>query len=99
MAKQCYWCKFNDVDYEWDDDVGDERPIYSCQKDRPEFSDDNADCDAFKKYRPRKRREQSSKCDGCASVDVCGCIESTEIGDTIRHYIAPAGAVCTRDKK
>lgn len=71
-------------------------PSKSLCKNGSEISENNADCDAFKKYRPRKRREQSSKCDGCSNVNVCGCIESTEIGDTTRHYIAPANAVCMK---
>ena len=99
MARQCYECKFCDIDYDWDEEFGDEYEILSCSENRPEVSDYSADCDFFKNRRTRKRKEQSNKCDDCPNVEVCGCIESTELGDTKRHYIAPADAVCMRDKK
>ena len=53
MAKQCDDCKFYDTDYEWDEDMEDEYPIFACLKKRNELHDDNADCPCFKKYSQR----------------------------------------------
>lgn len=84
------------MDYIRDEEAEDEYENPSCSMHRPEFFDCDADCGFFKKYRTRKRKEQSSKCDGCPNVEVCGCIESTETGDMFRHYIAPMGVVCMK---
>ena len=99
MAKNCKECKFYDSDYEWDEEVEDEIKVNSCEKNREEFDDENADCECFKKFRQRKYVEKDTKCDNCEFSSYCQLIECTTIQDTRRHFIGGFGDFCKKKNK
>ncbi len=48
MVKNCEKCKFFDEDYIFDDEIGEEYPIYDCKKNHNDFlNDDKKECPYF----------------------------------------------------
>ena len=47
----CSKCKFCDIDYIFDEDIGDEYPLYSCKKGNDTSLD--FECEDFEKYKTK----------------------------------------------
>lgn len=56
MFRDCSVCKYCSVDYSFDEETGDEYPIYECTKGND--TDLDFECKDFKKYKPRKYVEK-----------------------------------------
>ena len=57
----CSKCKFCDIDYIFDEDIGDEYPLYSCEKGNDTSLD--FECDDFEEYKPKPYKEEDTRCD------------------------------------
>ncbi len=102
--KSCEKCKFSDLDYIFDDEIGEEYPIYTCKKghnkllnfdyiaDKREVSTEQEECIDFKEYKPKSYKEEDTRCDKCKNFSNCKndgvLIRCTTINDTREHYIA-----------
>lgn len=49
--KDCSICKYCDEDFDFDEETGEEYPIYNCLKENDTSLD--YECKDFKKYKPR----------------------------------------------
>lgn len=89
MICNCEKCKYSDVDYIWDDEIGEEYAIYTCEKGWDTEID--FECKNFKEYKPRKYKEKDTKCDKCRYLEKCikkyNVIDCTTTQDTRQHYI------------
>lgn len=96
-AKDCSICEYCEIYYDWDDEIGDEYPVYICQKGNDTSLD--YECSDFQKYKPQKYVEKNTKCDKCGYFEECkeNLIECTIELDTYRHYIPGIGHVCKVD--
>lgn len=48
--KDCSICKYCDEDFAFDEEIGEEYPVYNCQKGNDTSLD--CECKDFKKYKP-----------------------------------------------
>ena len=95
----CNDCKHFNEDYEWDEDVGDEILVYSCDKNVKK-SDVNAvlECEFFEKAVFTKYKEQDTKCDSCSYLKDCNkTVDITTVYDTRRHFVPGPYGQCHMD--
>lgn len=96
----CSKCKFSEEDYIFDEEIGDEYPVYTCSKGNDTGLD--YECKDFKEYKPRKYREKDTKCDKCEYLEKCiiqaDIIDCKTIGDARSHYIC-GSAGCIKNKE
>lgn len=101
--KSCEKCKYSDLDYIFDDETGEEYPIYTCKKghnkllnfdyiaDKREVSTEQEECADFEEYKPKKYKEKDTRCDKCKNFSKCknegNLIRCTTSYDTSEHYI------------
>lgn len=87
----CSSCKYCDVDYIFDEESGDEYPLYNCDKGNDTSLD--YECKDFKEYRPRRHKETDTECDICEFREKCAKyssgIDITCYGDMKTHVIYP----------
>lgn len=89
MMNDCSRCKFCDIDYIFDEDTGEEYPLYSCEKGNETSLD--YECNDFEEYKPKPYKEKDTKCDKCELL--AGCIndglviDCTIELDNKHHYI------------
>lgn len=97
MEKDCSICKYCDIDYDFDEEEGEEYPVYECQKGNDTSLD--YECKDFEKYKPRKYIEEYTKCDKCKYFKECEeyFLETTNYLDENKHYINGMGHVCKID--
>ena len=85
----CSKCKFCDIDYIFDEDIGDEYPLYSCEKGNGTSLD--FECDDFEEYKPKLYKERDTKCDKCELLTECIndslVLDCTNGLDDRNHYI------------
>lgn len=86
---KCRDCKYLDVDYIFDEEIGEEYPFHQCTKKKEEIDDYDSEieCDCFKKIRQNKYVEEDTKCDLCKDRSGCELIDITTMHDTRRHVI------------
>lgn len=75
MFRDCSACKYCSVDYSFDEETGDEYPIYECTKGND--TDLDFECKDFKKYKPRKYVEKYTECDCCQNAHICSILSGT----------------------
>ena len=108
--KCCEKCKYSDLDCVFDDEIGEEYPIYTCKKghnkllnfdyiaDRREVLTQQEECADFEEYKPKSYKEEDTKCDKCKHLDDCKnkgmVLRSTTSYDTREHYVASRQAYC-----
>lgn len=84
----CSKCKHCDIDYIFDEDSGEEYPLYTCEKGNDTSLD--FECDDFEEYKQKPYKEQDTKCDKCEYLKTCiekgNYIDCTTSYDTRRHY-------------
>jgi hypothetical protein len=94
--KSCEKCKYSDLDYIFDDEIGEEYPLYTCQKGNS--VDLDFECVDFEEYKPKSYKEEDTKCDMCKHLDDCKnkgmVLRSTTSYDTREHYVASRQAYC-----
>ena len=94
--KSCEKCKYSDLDYIFDDEIGEEYPSYTCQKGNDVSLD--FECEDFKEYKPKLYKKEDTKCDKCKHLDDCKnkgmVLRSTTSYDTREHYVASRQAYC-----
>lgn len=97
MEKDCSICKYCDIDYDFDEEEGEEYPVYECQKGNDTSLD--YECKDFEKYKPEKYVEKYTKCDKCKHFNDCKefLVECTESLDKFRHYTKGMGHICKLD--
>ena len=92
----CENCKYSDLDYIFDDEIGEEYPLYTCQKGNDVSLD--FECKDFKEYKPKSYKEEDTKCDMCKHLNDCKnkgmVLRSTTSYDTREHYVASRQAYC-----
>ena len=92
----CEKCKFSDLDYIFDDEIGEEYPLYTCRKGNDISLD--FECVDFEEYKPKSYKEEDTKCDMCKHLDDCKnkgmVLRSTTSYDTREHYVASRQAYC-----
>lgn len=84
----CSKCKYCIEDYVFDEDTGDEYPLYYCEK----WNDTSLDfeCDDFEEYKPKKYVEKDTECDKCEYLSECihnEHIDCTTFQDTRSHVL------------
>ena len=96
--KSCKNCKYSDLDYIFDDETGEEYPLYTCQKGNDVSLDFK--CEDFKEYKPKPYKEEDTECDKCYKKNECiekgYLVNSTFSQDTREHYIKGRGCVCVK---
>ena len=94
--KSCEKCKYSDLDYIFDDEIGEEYPLYTCRKGNDISLD--FECVDFEEYKPKSYKEEDTKCDKCKHLDDCKnkgmVLRSTTSYDTREHYVASRQAYC-----
>ena len=94
--KSCKKCKYSDLDYIFDDEIGEEYPLYTCQKGNDVSLD--FECEDFKECKPKPYKEEDTKCDMCKHLDDCKnkgmVLRSTNSYDTREHYVTSRQAYC-----
>lgn len=90
-VKDCSICKYCYEDYIFDEETGNEHPIYDCEKGND--TDLDFECKDFKEYKPKKYVEKDTECDTCEFKERCGKLSSgldcTCTGDTKTHVVYP----------
>ena len=86
----CLKCKFSEEDYIFDEEIGEEYPIYTCSKGNDTSLD--YECKDFKEYKPKKYKEKDTQCDKCEHLEICldkgNVIDCRTVCDARSHYIA-----------
>lgn len=99
--KDCSICKYCDEDFAFDEKIGEEYPVYKCQKGNDTSLD--CECKDFKKYRPRKYKEKNTECDICEYREKCAKhssgIDCTTNMDIKTHIIYPQDKCIKRAKE
>ena len=89
--KNCLICKYCDEDFAFDEELGEEYPVYTCTKGNDTSL--NNKCKDFKEYKPRKYREKDTECDKCEYREKCAKhssgIDCTTKMDIKTHIIYP----------
>ena len=75
MFRDCSACKYCSVDYSFDEETGEEYPIYECTKGND--TDLDFECKDFKKYKPKKYVEKDTECDCCQNAHFCSMLSGT----------------------
>lgn len=87
--RDCSRCKFCDMYYIFDTEVGDEFPFYHCDKDHDTEADE--ECKDFEKYKPKSYKEKDTECDKCEYLRECkskgNCIDCTTVDDKRSHVL------------
>lgn len=87
--KCCEKCKYSDLDYIFDDEIGEEYPLYICQKGNDVILD--FECEDFEEYKPKPYKEEDTRCDNCEylskCMEECDYIDCTTSQDTRKHII------------
>ena len=65
----CLKCKYCIEDYVFDEDTGEEYPLYDCQKGKDTSND--FECEYFEEYKPKKYVEKDTECDKCEYLSEC----------------------------
>lgn len=98
--KDCSICKYCDEDFDFDEETGEEYPVYECQKGNDTSLD--CECKDFKKYKPQKYKEKNTECDICEYREKCAKyssgIDYTTCRDTKTHIIYPQDKCIKRQK-
>lgn len=88
---KCDDCKFCDQDYIFDEDEGEEYPLFTCEKGQDEYISSDEDCPFFVKYSLKKHVEEETKCDKCKFLKECilngNVIDASELGDEQSHLV------------
>ena len=94
----CENCKYSDLDYIFDDEIGEEYPLYTCQKGNSVALD--FECEDFEEYKPEPYKEEDTECDKCYKKNECikkgYLVNSTFSQDTREHYIKGRCCVCVK---
>ena len=97
VAYNCEQCEYFNEDYIFDEEIGDEFPLFSCDKGHDELFYD-CKCPYFEEYKPINYIERDTNCDKCPKLKDCisnGNVLRTTISvDTREHYITGIGARC-----
>lgn len=100
MEKDCSICKYCDEDFDFDEETGEEYPVYSCQKGNDTSLD--YECKDFEKYKPRKYKEKDTECDICEYREKCAKyssgIDCTTNMDIKTHIVYPQDKCIKRQK-
>lgn len=100
MASNCRKCKFEDIDYVWDDECGEEFENRYCSKGHDVEFENDCECPYFRKYRLHKYIERDTKCDKCDILKNCiasgDAIDCTLSADSRKHYIGGCGNSCKK---
>ena len=103
--KSCENCQYSDLDYIFDDELGDEYPLYTCQKGNDVSLD--FECKDFKEYKPKPYKEEDTRCDKCEYLHKClkECqaedvpyIDCTTMQDTKKHIVV-GNVKCYKNKE
>ena len=101
MAYNCKQCEYFNEDYIFDEEIGDEFPLFSCDKGHDDELFSDCKCPYFEEYRPINYIERDTNCDKCPKLKDCissGNVLRTTIGvDTREHYIMGIGSHCKQD--
>lgn len=101
VMNDCSKCKFGEEDYIFDEEIGEEYPIYTCSKGNE--TDLDYECKDFKEYKTRKPKEKDTKCDKCEYLETCiksgEYIDCTTNYDTRTHYICCMTGCIKKNKK
>lgn len=88
---KCDNCKFCNQDYIFDEDEGEEYPLFTCEKGQDEYISSDEDCPFFVKHRLKKHVEKDTKCDKCKFLKQCifnsNVIDVSEFGDERSHWV------------
>lgn len=88
---KCDDCKFCDQDYIFDEDEGEEYPLFTCEKGQDDYMISDEDCPFFVKYSLKKHVEEDTKCDKCKFLKECilngNVIDVSEFGDEQSHWV------------
>ncbi len=99
--KDCSICKYCDEDFDFDEETGEEYPVFECQKGNDTSLD--YECKDFEKYKPQKYKEKNTECDICEYREKCAKyssgIDCTTCGDTKTHIIYPQDKCIKRAKE
>ena len=94
--QDCEYCEYSDKDYIFDDELGEEYPLYICKKGNDTSFD--FECKDFKKYTTERYVEKDTKCDKCQYLKECmvnyEVLNCTTSEDTRSHYVVGAGNDC-----
>ena len=98
--KDCSICKYCDEDFAFDEEIGEEYPVYECQKGNDTSLD--YECKDFEKYKPQKYKEKNTECDICEYREECAKyssgIDCTTYRDAKTHIIYPQDKCIKRQK-
>ncbi len=87
--KSCEKCKYSDLDYIFDEETGEEYPLYTCSNGNDVSCD--YECEDFKEYKHKPYKEEDTKCDKCKNLIYCKSegrvVDCTMCSDTREHYI------------
>lgn len=101
MNNQCKDCKFLESDYIWDEEDQEEYEVLFCAKQHN--TDEIKDCEDYKRFKPRRYKEEMTKCDMCQYLHECmnkgEAIDCTTVMDTMRHYICDISGCKFKDRK
>lgn len=97
MFRDCSACKYCSVDYSFDEETGEEYPIYECTKGND--TDLDFECKDFKKYKPRKYVEKDTECDICENAHLCSrlsgiAFDCTNMFDKHSHVLYDRDYCC-----
>lgn len=99
MAHNCENCKYSDIDYIFDEELGEEYPIYSCEKGNDVSID--FECKDFEEYKSEPYVEKFTECDKCGYLLKCkseGEVTScTSVMDNYEHFTKRAGTYCRKE--
>lgn len=99
MARDCENCKYGDIDYIFDEESGEEWPIYTCEKGNDVSFD--FECEDFEEYKPKPYVERFTKCDKCECLSQCKSegevINVTSSMDDFEHFMSGRNAYCRKD--
>lgn len=87
--KDCSRCKFCEKDYYYNDELGDEFPLYACEKGNDTVLD--FECKDFEEYKPKPYKEKDTECDKCEYLSECkskgNYIDCTTVNDKRSHIL------------
>lgn len=96
--KSCEKCKYSDLDYIFDDEIGEEYPLYTCQKGNDVSLD--FECEDFEDYKHKPYKEEDTECDKCYKKNECvekGYLVDCTFGqDTRQHYTKGRRCICLK---
>lgn len=92
MALECRKCKYFNEYYIFDEETGDEFPLFFCEKGHNDELDSDCKCQYFKKYHDRKYVEKDTECDICENAKICEklcgvAFDCTTMNDSKSHVV------------